>query len=281
MPGKVPDRWEEYIPFKAPIAKTRFIAFKVPLEQGICQRLPQKDWFTPAKLISSIKEHGWKLGLVIDLTNTKRYYKPAEIESHGVGYIKLNTEGRVIPGPLVQQKFAVIIDDFLERNSDNDLLIGVHCTHGLNRTGYMVCRYMIDHMAWAAMEAVQAFNEARGYAVERENYISDLLDRKGPVPEQQSVASDGEILEDEGEKAASKAAAAVVGDGAIVPNSNADNNPQLLGGPSRGRGAPGNFDFRGRGGNFRGRGQEFNQRGNFHNRGNFNRGRPFFRGDLT
>nr|XP_058917986.1 RNA/RNP complex-1-interacting phosphatase-like [Kogia breviceps] len=32
----------------------------------------------------------------------------------------------------------------MKENNDNDRLIGVHCTHGLNRTGYLICRYLID-----------------------------------------------------------------------------------------------------------------------------------------
>ena len=33
MPGKVPERWEEYQPCGVQIKGTRFIAFKVPLEE--------------------------------------------------------------------------------------------------------------------------------------------------------------------------------------------------------------------------------------------------------
>lgn len=36
-----------------------------------------------------------------------------------------------------------------------DNLIGVHCTHGLNRTGYMVCRYMRDRLTMPAAVAIR------------------------------------------------------------------------------------------------------------------------------
>lgn len=36
----------------------------------------------------------------------------------------------------------------------SDSLIGVHCSHGLNRTGYLVCRYMIQKMGTHPQEAI-------------------------------------------------------------------------------------------------------------------------------
>uniref|UniRef100_G1RXE6 Tyrosine specific protein phosphatases domain-containing protein n=1 Tax=Nomascus leucogenys TaxID=61853 RepID=G1RXE6_NOMLE len=37
-------------------------------------------------------------------------------------------------------KFKHAVNGFLKENKDNDKLIGVHRTHGLNRTGYLICR---------------------------------------------------------------------------------------------------------------------------------------------
>lgn len=33
-------------------------------------------------------------------------------------------------------------------------LIGVHCTHGLNRSGFLVCRYMIEEMGKPPLDAI-------------------------------------------------------------------------------------------------------------------------------
>lgn len=35
-----------------------------------------------------------------------------------------------------------------------DKLIGVHCTHGLNRSGFMICRYMIEEMKIPPIDAI-------------------------------------------------------------------------------------------------------------------------------
>lgn len=37
------------------------------------------------------------LGLVIDLTNTTKYYLPSEFEENGVNYTKIFVEGHVVP----------------------------------------------------------------------------------------------------------------------------------------------------------------------------------------
>uniref|UniRef100_A0A4W6FJR3 Dual specificity phosphatase 11 (RNA/RNP complex 1-interacting) n=1 Tax=Lates calcarifer TaxID=8187 RepID=A0A4W6FJR3_LATCA len=58
--------------------------------------------------------------------------------------------------------------------SITDKLIGVHCTHGLNRTGYLICRYLIDVDGMDPKQAVELFNSSRGHAIERENYLDDL-----------------------------------------------------------------------------------------------------------
>ncbi|KAI0240718.1 hypothetical protein LSAT2_008558 [Lamellibrachia satsuma] len=41
---------------------------------------------------------------------------------------------------VIATSFFDCVDEFLHNNVDNDLLVGVHCTHGVNRTGYLVCK---------------------------------------------------------------------------------------------------------------------------------------------
>lgn len=36
-----------------------------------------------------------KLGLIIDLTNTNRFYDKAEVENSGIGHVKLRCQGLV------------------------------------------------------------------------------------------------------------------------------------------------------------------------------------------
>ncbi|XP_069947101.1 RNA/RNP complex-1-interacting phosphatase isoform X2 [Cherax quadricarinatus] len=152
------------------IPGTRFIAFKVPLRETIMQKVRHAEWFCPRTLM----DHCVNLGLVVDLTNTSRYYDPQVFISQGIEYAKLFTEGKIIPRNNNVYKFFNVVNNFLKQNKDNEKLIGVHCTHGLNRTGYMICRYMIQQLRIPSDQAIADYNSARGHAQERENYLADL-----------------------------------------------------------------------------------------------------------
>ena len=41
--------------------------------------------------------------------------------------------GGAVPGEHLVSRFYQEVDNFLEENEDNDDLLGVHCTHGINR----------------------------------------------------------------------------------------------------------------------------------------------------
>merc|ERR1712106_46434 len=133
----MPDRWDAYTEMGRIIPGTRFIAFKVPLREGILKCDPAirpDDWFSPRNLM----DHCSQLGMIIDLTNTNRYYEPSAFESQGIKHKKIKTEGHVVPKKEHFYNFMKTVDEFLEENKENEKVIGVHCTHGLNRTGYMI-----------------------------------------------------------------------------------------------------------------------------------------------
>jgi hypothetical protein len=174
--SKVPERWEQYKPFGVPIEDTRLIAFKVPLlEQNA---VPEEDGtlFTPQSMLSAFREKRYDIGLVVDLTFTTKYYGPHIIDnvyhSNGIDFYKLPTMGQVIPHDDKVVEFQRVVGKFLKENPTR--LVGVHCTHGLNRTGYMICRFLIEKLRWDPDHAIAAFDTARGHKQERENYLADL-----------------------------------------------------------------------------------------------------------
>ncbi|XP_037088298.1 RNA/RNP complex-1-interacting phosphatase-like [Pollicipes pollicipes] len=97
----------------------------------------------------------------------------SEFESRGVRHGKIATEGHVIPRGPVMRRFFDAMDAYLA-DKDKSGVVGVHCTHGVNRTGYMVCRYLISRLGFTPDAAIAAFNKARGHNVERANYLDDL-----------------------------------------------------------------------------------------------------------
>lgn len=173
MKNKIPDRWEAYSPIGSVVPGTRFIAFKVPLKPSLLSQVPEgvdNSWGI-AGLLNSCPN----LGLVIDLTFTYRYYNGRDLESKGVEYRKIMTAGHEIPTNTVIRDFTDTVDTFLAK--DENKIIGVHCTHGLNRTGYLICRYMVEKLGFQPEEAIAAFDKARGHTQERINYLTHIRTR--------------------------------------------------------------------------------------------------------
>lgn len=173
MPKKgVPDRWEDFTPLGSLIPGTRIFGFKVPLKKSLCHKLQNRR---KAFTVQDLKNQISNLGLVIDLTNTSRYYDPKEIIKDDIKYIKIASEGRgKLPAKEKIKFFYSSIDRFLAQNENNDKIIGVHCTHGLNRTGFFICKYLIDRQGWKAEDAIQKFEDSRGHKIERETYVNEL-----------------------------------------------------------------------------------------------------------
>ncbi|GFR22760.1 hypothetical protein TNCT_13261 [Trichonephila clavata] len=176
---KIPDRWLDYHPMKEALYDARIVPIKCPLPISRFQNeaMYQYRW-TPADVMHKIPN----LGLVIDITNKQpAYYDPNEFIHNGIDFVKIRCVGHNVPDDSVFFRLCDVINTFLMRNSGNDRIIALHCTHGINRTGYLICRYLIEHLRYSPQEAIHTFSLKRGYPIERENYIEDLYKIYIPV----------------------------------------------------------------------------------------------------
>ncbi|XP_058063790.1 RNA/RNP complex-1-interacting phosphatase homolog [Anopheles bellator] len=169
---RIPDRWLKYSSYSDTIAD-RFIALKVPLSENHFTGVPEAKRFTPTDAIETLS-----LGLIIDLTNTTRYYDPNEFTDNSVQYQKLFVRGHAIPEFSIVKRFVSIVKQFIRDRSNRGKYVGVHCTHGLNRTGYLVCAYLILELGYRAKDAIKLFNHKRGHQMERPNYLNSLYEMK-------------------------------------------------------------------------------------------------------
>ena len=159
---KIPNRWEKYSNIGTVVEGTQFIAFKVPL------------WFEESWNLAVLARTVPSLKHVVDLTNTDRYYGATDCEKHGLSHVKIKMAGHgTLPSQVSVDKFYSAV----RAGEESGGLIGVHCTHGLNRTGYLISRYLIEKKGWEPQTATDAFNLARGEKQERENYLEHLRSR--------------------------------------------------------------------------------------------------------
>ncbi|QDL57001.1 PTP-1 [Dione juno nucleopolyhedrovirus] len=169
----IPDRWHNYTPCGTVVQGTCFICFKTPLHSSLFEYVTNEEdhWTVPILIARHTA-----LGAVIDLTNTTRYYDGAQLMRAGVLYKKIRVPGRALPDENIVQTFFDAVDEF--RDCCPTMLIGVHCTHGLNRSGYLVCRYMVDCLGVSPAHAIHRFETARGHTIENAAYLQDLILRK-------------------------------------------------------------------------------------------------------
>ncbi|ETN73834.1 dual specificity phosphatase, catalytic domain protein [Necator americanus] len=122
-----------------------------------------------------LAERGLRLGLVVDLTDTDRYYDKDEIEGLCIQYQKISCPGRgFVERTECVSEFNKAIQDYIDKTDDEEALIGVHCTNGVNRSGYLICRFLIERLGWSSHEALDAFERARGYPIEKGSYVQAL-----------------------------------------------------------------------------------------------------------
>lgn len=214
-------------PMKAPIGR----------ERG--QNIPKAYQWKPSDVIQYFEEvQGRRLGLVVDLTRTDKYYDHAkEFESQGVRHLKIPCKGHSqVPGTFEvntfyfemvktmsqlnfewEQEKKVIaeyddkVKEFALANGGSadptlpghpsstlnhvkrkllgkrDLVlqhrkvVAVHCTHGFNRTGYMIVHFLM-RIAFATGAVVSVANAVKEFArrrppgIYKDEYIQALFD---------------------------------------------------------------------------------------------------------
>eukprot|EP00111_Clytia_hemisphaerica_P022787 TCONS_00067084-protein len=144
--GTRPPRWLN-CPRKSVIISDKFIAFKTFLDGKFDSQVPMENMFQYPMLKSYVSSNKKELGMVLDLTNTGRFYDRKIVETDGVRYCKLQCRGHGEAPNIDQTKiFLRICDNFFQKNPNK--IIGVHCTHGFNRTGFLIVSYLCETEEW-------------------------------------------------------------------------------------------------------------------------------------
>nr|CAB3489660.1 unnamed protein product [Digitaria exilis] len=89
---EAPQGWLDCPAFGEPIDK--IIPSKVPLDETFNESVPPGKRYSSKQLVNKQRKAGREIGLVIDLTNTTRYYSPAEWTRQGTKHVKIPCKGR-------------------------------------------------------------------------------------------------------------------------------------------------------------------------------------------
>ncbi|XP_053998152.1 mRNA-capping enzyme [Hylaeus anthracinus] len=174
--GPIPPRWL-HCPRKAvKLIQNKFLAFKTPLSSAYDNQVPEECRFTLDMLFASLKSQKLKLGLWIDLTNTSRFYDKKSLEAYGCKYLKLQCRGHgETPSEEQTWTFVQVCKNFILYNPLE--IIGVHCTHGFNRTGFLIISYLVENDGTSVDAGLVEFATARPPGIYKADYIQELFRR--------------------------------------------------------------------------------------------------------
>uniref|UniRef100_A0A8V5H5Z8 mRNA-capping enzyme n=1 Tax=Melopsittacus undulatus TaxID=13146 RepID=A0A8V5H5Z8_MELUD len=175
--NKIPPRWL-HCPRRGQPVAGKFLPLKTMLGPRYDEQVAEENRFHPSMLSNYLKSLKVKMGLLVDLTNTTRFYDRNDIEKEGIKYIKLQCKGHgECPTPENTETFIRVCEHFSDKNPSE--FIGVHCTHGFNRTGFLICAFLVEKLDWSIEAAVATFAQARPPGIYKADYLKELFRRYG------------------------------------------------------------------------------------------------------
>jgi len=172
-----PPRWLR-CPRKGDICYEKFLPFKVPLKSRYDPDVPEEYRFPPKMMFDHAKRYKKKIGLWIDLTKTDRYYDQSVVEENECTYLKLACKGHgECPTQEIVDTFITLVDNFIRKKPLE--IVGIHCTHGFNRTGFLIVSYLVEKADWAVDAAINAFANCRPPGIYKQDYLQELCSRYG------------------------------------------------------------------------------------------------------
>lgn len=174
--GPIPPRWLHCPRKSTKLVHNKFLAFKTPLSSDFDSQVPEESRFSVEMMLASLKSMKLKMGLWVDLTNTNRFYDKNEIERNGVRYLKLQCRGHgETPSPDQTKLFIKICRNFIAQHPLE--IIGIHCTHGFNRTGFLIVSYLVETDEYSLDASLARFADARPPGIYKGDYIEELYRR--------------------------------------------------------------------------------------------------------
>lgn len=109
---------------------------------------------------------------IVDISADIPPYSPKSFKH--IKYYKCATVSKVVPDQIAVRKFILLLDDILASSQVENPLVAVHCHYGFNRTGYLICCYLIERLGWSVHEAVDGFRHAKYPGIKHQHFIDAL-----------------------------------------------------------------------------------------------------------
>jgi len=114
---------------------------------------------------------------IIDISHERPPYDPVSFEGD-VRYHKCPTVSKIPPSLDEVAKFIKLVDSIREsRGYDDSKVIACHCHYGFNRTGFLICTYLIERLDFTVQEAIGSFKLARPPGIRHPHFINEIFER--------------------------------------------------------------------------------------------------------
>jgi hypothetical protein len=207
-------KWGDYESYGEPVGPSRFIPMKTPLsptlladfgvgngdraddpsdangsrtarvhdeESNASRKKNVPHVHTLPAFLAAQKKKGRDVGLVIDLSNHDCLYTDG-IPDTGVKRVHVRNVAKSVPGLDSVKEAIAAASKFWDENDENQKkYVAIHCAYGFNRTGFVLCCYLVEKCGMTAEEALEAFAVARKPGVKHERF-REALRRRYPKP---------------------------------------------------------------------------------------------------
>lgn len=109
---------------------------------------------------------------IIDISADIPPYQPLLFAR--VRYHKFATVLKVVPDAETVRGFVALVDEILADAAAARPLVAVHCHYGFNRTGFLICCYLVERLGWSTQEAVAGFKAAKPPGIKHQHFIDAL-----------------------------------------------------------------------------------------------------------
>ncbi|KAF9311338.1 hypothetical protein BG003_007510 [Podila horticola] len=138
---------------------TPIISSSIGREEGkfrAMKVLRQTDQFhSPSAFLAQHPE----VGFIVDISLDTPPYRTTDFDATSITYTKLPTVSKIPPSKDDVKRFISHCKACWAEKPGVD--IAVHCHYGFNRTGFMLCSYLIEEQKYSVSEALAHFQETR------------------------------------------------------------------------------------------------------------------------
>jgi alpha-glucan,water dikinase len=124
---------------------------------------PPKYRLTVQDLLQAEEAAGRHIGLILDLSNHDCLY--ASDIPPGVQYLHVHLVAKELPPLEFVHEVGQAASKYWATHDD---YIAIHCAYGFNRTGFVVCSYLIESCGLSVEEALNSFASSRPPGVKHE-----------------------------------------------------------------------------------------------------------------